>query len=107
MAKVFSKIIDSSLEAVNKVNTQLSDVFKRFSRRKITVQTEVNGVEKVDQAKQKIESLPKQKTVELKVEKKGDLSGLGRRKRNSVTTPAKTHVNMLEKEFLENFSVTQ
>ena len=76
MAKVFSKIVDSSLDAVKKVNTWLSDVFTRFAKRKITVQTEVKGVEKVEQAKQKIESLPKTKNVKMKVEKSGDFSAL-------------------------------
>ncbi|MBE6373958.1 MAG: hypothetical protein E7055_18045 [Lentisphaerae bacterium] len=76
MAKVFSKIVDSSLDAVKKVNTWLSDVFTRFSRRKLTIQTEVKGVEKVEQAKQKIESLPSAKTVKMKVEKSGDFSTL-------------------------------
>ena len=76
MAKVFSKIVDSSLDAVNKVNTWLSDVFTRFSRRKLTVQTEVKGAEKVEQAKQKIESLPKTRTVEMKIEQSGNFSAL-------------------------------
>ena len=76
MAKVFSKIVDSSLDAVKKVNTWLSDVFTRFSRRKLTVQAEVKGVEKVEQAKQKIESLPKTRTVEMKIEQSGNFSAL-------------------------------
>ena len=76
MAKDFSKIIDSSLDAVKKINQSLSDVFLRFAKRKITVQTEVKGVEKVEAAKQKLESLPKTKTVKMKVEKSGDFSAL-------------------------------
>ena len=76
MAKFFSKIVDSTLDAVKKVNTWLSDVFKRFASKKITVQTEVKGVEKVEQAKQKLESLPKTKTVEMKVEQRGNFSAL-------------------------------
>ena len=72
MAKVFSKIIDSSLDAVKKINQSLSDVFTRFAWRKLTVQAEVKGAEKVEEAKQKLESLPKTKTVKMKVEKSGD-----------------------------------
>ena len=88
MAKFFSKIVDSTLDAVKKVNTWLSDVFTRFSRRKINVHMEVKGVEKVEEAKRKLESLPKTKTVEVKVEKNGDLSGLSD-KETSKTIPAK------------------
>ena len=76
MTKVFSKIVESSLDSVKKVNTWLSDVFARFSGKKITVETEIKGAEQVEQAKQKLESLPKTKTVELKVEKSGELSDL-------------------------------
>ncbi len=64
-------------KAVNKVNTWLSDVFTRFSRRKLTVQAEVKGVEQVEEAKRKVESLPKTQTVKMKVEKSGDFSALG------------------------------
>ena len=68
--------LEGMRKAVNKVNTWLSDVFTRFAKRKLTVQTEVKGVEKVEQAKQKIESLPKTKNVKMKVEKSGDFSAL-------------------------------
>ena len=63
-------------KAVNKVNTWLSDVFTRFAKRKLTIQTEVKGVEKIEQAKQKIESLPKTKKVEMKIEQSGNFSAL-------------------------------
>ena len=97
MAKVFSKIVDSSLDAVKKVNTWLSDVFTRFSRRKLTVQTEVQGVEKVEQAKQKIESLPKTKTVKMKVEKSGDFSALEMTGKNlDKTLSVKSEVSGLD-----------
>ena len=76
MAKVFSKIAESSIDFVKKINQSLSDVFSRFSRRKITIQAEVKGTEKVEDAKQKIESLPKSKTVEMTIEKNGDFSAL-------------------------------
>ena len=59
-------------KAVNKVSTWLSDVFTRFSRKKLTVQTEVKGSEKVEEVKRKVESLPKTQTVKMKVEKSGD-----------------------------------
>ena len=94
MAKVFSKIIDSSLDAVKKINQSLSDVFTRFARRKLTVQTEVKGVEKVEEAKQKLQSLPATKTVEVQVEKTGDLSGLSGPEA-SKAIPAKPEVPRL------------
>ncbi len=68
--------LEGMRKAVNKVNTWLSDVFTRFARRKLTVQAEVKGVEKVEAAKQKLESLPKTKTVKMKVDKSGDFSAL-------------------------------
>ena len=37
----------------------------------------MKGAEQIEQAKQKLESLPKTKTLEVKVEKKGDFSGPG------------------------------
>jgi len=94
MAKDFSKIVESSMKAVNKVSTWLSDVFTRFSRKKLTVQTEVKGSEKVEAAKQKLESLPKTKTVEVQVEKTGDLSGLSGTEANKAI-PAKPEVPRL------------
>ena len=94
MAKFFSKIVDSTLDAVKKVNTWLSDVFTRFSRRKITVHTEVKGVEKVEETKRKLESLPKTKTVKVKVGKNGDLSGLSGPEA-SKAIPAKPEVPRL------------
>ena len=68
--------LEGMRKAVNKVNTWLSDVFTRFAKRKLTVQAEVKGVEKVEAAKQKLESLPKTKTVKMKVDKSGDFSAL-------------------------------
>ena len=64
--------LEGMRKAVNKVNTWLSDVFTRFARRKLTVQTEVKGSEKVEEVKRKVESLPKTQTVKMKVEKSGD-----------------------------------
>ena len=54
----------------------LVDILPNAWRKKLTVQAEVQGIEKVEQANQKIESLPKTKTVEIKVEPSGDLSAL-------------------------------
>ena len=47
-----------------------------FSSKKLTVHTEVKGVEQVEAAKQKLESLPIAKTVKMKVEKSGDFPAL-------------------------------
>ncbi len=69
-------MLDPVLNAVKKVEARFSNLFSRFRNKKITVQTEVKGVEKVEQAKQKIESLPKTKNVKMKVEKSGDFSAL-------------------------------
>ena len=55
---------------------KIASMLSRFRSKKITVQTEVKGVEKVDQAKQKIESLPKTKTVKMKIEKIGNFPAL-------------------------------
>ena len=84
-------------KAVNKVNTWLSDVFTRFARRKLTVQAEVKGVEKVEAAKQKIESLPNAKTVKMKVEKSGDFSALSLTGKNlDKTLSVKSEVSGLD-----------
>jgi len=61
---------------IPKIGKSLSSFFSLFHSKKLTVQAEVKGVEKVDQAKQKIESLPKTKTVKMKVDKSGDFSAL-------------------------------
>ena len=50
----------------------LVDIIPNALRKKLTVQTEVKGAEKVEEAKRKLESLPKTKTVKMKVEKSGD-----------------------------------
>ena len=52
------------------------DIIPNAWSKKLTVQTEVQGVEKVEQAKQKIESLPKTRTVEMKIEQSGNFSAL-------------------------------
>ena len=76
MAADVSKIIEFSLNSVKKFNQFITNIFSHFSGKKITVETEVKGAEKVEHAKQELESLPNKKTVEVKVEKNGDLSGL-------------------------------
>ncbi len=55
----------------------MSNVFSRFSGRKITVETEVKGAEKVEEVKHSVDSLPKTKTVEVNVEQHGDPSNSG------------------------------
>ena len=49
--------IEGMRKAIHKVNTWLSDVFARFSGKKITVETEVKGGEQIEQAKQKLDLL--------------------------------------------------
>ena len=54
----------------------LVDIIPNALRKKLTVQAEVKGVEQVEEAKRKLESLPNAKTVKMKVEKSGDFSAL-------------------------------
>ena len=79
---------------IPKIGKSLSSFFSLFHSKKLTVHAEVKGVEKVDQAKQKIESLPATKTVEVQVEKTGDLSGLSGTEANKAI-PAKPEVPRL------------
>ncbi len=89
--------LEGMRKAVNKVNTWLSDVFTRFAKRKLTFQTEVQGVEKVEQAKQKIESLPKTRTVEMKIEQSGNFSALEMTGKNlDKTLSVKSEVSGLD-----------
>ena len=75
MNKDFLKFLAPSLNAVKQIYDWLLTIFSRFQSKKITVETEVKGAERVEQVKQKLESLSKTKAV-VKVEKKGDFSGL-------------------------------
>ncbi|MBR4662268.1 MAG: hypothetical protein IKO93_00205 [Lentisphaeria bacterium] len=54
----------------------IAGIFSGFRSKKITVETEVKGTEKVEDIKRNVESLPKAKTLEVKVEPSGDLSAL-------------------------------
>ena len=67
-------MLDPVLNAVKKVEVRFSNLFSRFRNKKITVQAGVKGVEQVEEAKRKLESLPNAKTVKMKVEKSGDYS---------------------------------
>ena len=77
MTTDFSKIIEFSLNSVKRFGRLMSNVFSRFSGRKITVETEVKGAEKLEEVKRSVESLPKTQTVEVNVEKRGDPSNSG------------------------------
>ena len=72
----------------------LVDIIPSSLRKKLTLHTEVKGVEKVEAAKQKIETLPATKTVEVQVEKTGDLSGLNGTEANKAI-PANPEVPRL------------
>ena len=61
---------------IPKIGKSLSSFFSRFHRQKIVVEAEVKGSEKVENAKQKLESLPKTRTVEMKIEQSGNFSAL-------------------------------
>ena len=94
MNKDFGKMLDPVLKTVRKIEIRFSNLFDRFRSKKLTVQTEVKGAEKVEEAKQKLESLPATKTVEVQVEKTGDLSGLSGTEA-SKAIPAKPEVPRL------------
>ena len=79
----FKNFFSDSVEFAKK---SFNDFFSRFRDKKVTVETEVKGAEQIEQAKQKLESLPKTKTLEVKVEKKGDFSGLGLSGKNTEKT---------------------
>jgi len=95
------KTLNQAVDLVSKLRgameEKIASMFSRFRSKKITVQAEVKGVEKVDQAKQKIESLPKTKTVKMKVEKSGDFSALNLTGKNlDKTLSVKSEVSGLD-----------
>ena len=94
MNKDFGKMLDPVLKTVRKVEIRFSNLFDRFRSKKLTVHTEVRGVEKVEQTKREIESLPATKTVEVQVENKGDLSGMSGTEANKAI-PANPEVPRL------------
>ena len=97
MNKDFGKMLDPVLNTVRKVEIRISNLFDRFRSKKLTVHTEVKGVEQVEAAKQKIESLPKTKTVKMKVEKSGDFSALNLTGKNlDKTLSVKSEVSGLD-----------
>ena len=103
MNKDFGKMLDPVLNTIKKVEVRFSNLFSRFRSKKITVQTEVNGTEKVEDAKREIESLPKTKTVEVQVEKTGDLPGLSGTE-TSKTIPVKPDMPGLPNPPVEKWS---
>ena len=56
------------------IKEKVANIFSRFCNKKIKVETEVKGAEKVEKVKHSVESIPKTKTVEVKVEKRDDPS---------------------------------
>ena len=89
----------------NYFNETMGSMRKTFSSflglvrsKKLTVQTEVKGSEKVEEVKRKVESLPKTQTVKMKVEKSGDFSALGLTGRNlDRTISLSSNVSGLDK----------
>ena len=69
----FNQLFSESVEIAKK---SINAIFSYFRNKKIKVETEVKGAEKIEEVKRDVESLPKTKTVEMKVEKRGDYSGL-------------------------------
>ena len=76
MKKEIQSVKNYFNETMGSLRKTFSSFLSWVRSKKLTVQTEVKGVEKVEQAKQKIESLPKTKNVKMKVEKSGDFSAL-------------------------------
>ena len=82
---------------IPKIGKSLSSFFSRFHSQKLTVQAEVKGVEQVEEAKRKLESLPKTKTVKMIVEKSGDFSALNLTGKNlDKTLSVKSEVSGLD-----------
>ena len=89
----------------SKIEEKVADIFSRFRSRKIEVETEVKGVEKVEEAKRELESLPETKMVEVKVKKKGDMSDLGLTgKETGETIPEKPESTGLPDSPVERWS---
>ena len=93
-----SKFFEASLNSAKKLGQLIADTFSGFRNKKLTVQTEVKGAEKVEEVKRKVESLPKTQTVKMKVEKSGDFSALGLTGRNlDRTISLSSNVSGLDK----------
>ena len=76
MNEKISNFFEASLDSAKKLSQLIAGIFSGFRSKKITVETEVKGTEKVEDIKRNVESLPKAKTLEVKVEPSGDLSAL-------------------------------
>ena len=76
MKKEIQSVKNYFNETMGSLRKTFSSFLSWVRSKKLTVQTEVQGVEKVEQAKQKIESLPKTRTVEMKIEQSGNFSAL-------------------------------
>ena len=97
MKKEIQSVKNFFNETMGSMRKTFTSFWSLVQSRKLTIQTEVKGVEKVDQAKQKIESLPKTKTVKMKVEKSGDFSALNLTGKNlDKTLSVKSEVSGLD-----------
>ena len=76
MEKEIQSVKNYFNETMGSMRKTFSSFLSLVRSKKLTVQTEVKGVEQVEEAKRKLESLPKTKTVKMKVEKSGDFSTL-------------------------------
>ena len=86
MKKEIQSVKNYFNESMGTMRKTFSSFLAWFQSKKVMVETEVKGAEQIEQAKQKVESLPKTKTLEVKVEKKGDFSGLGLSGKNTEKT---------------------
>ena len=105
MDKEISKILESSLNAAKKIPQYILNIFSRFRSKKITVETEVKGAEEIEGVSRAVETLPKTKTVEVKVEKisvNRELKRRERRKRNKTEERAQ---NDMTRNLKENIPV--
>jgi|GEM_PF-5684797 len=75
MTKEISKIFESSVNEAKKFAQSILDIFFRFGGKRFVAETEVRGSEEIEEAKRKLETLPEAKTVEVKLEKRGDFPG--------------------------------
>ena len=97
MQKEIQSVKNYFNETMGSMRKTFSSFLSLVRSKKLTIQTEVKGVEKVEDAKQKNESLPKTKTVKMKVEKSGDFTALSLTGKNlDKTLSVKSEVSGLD-----------
>ena len=97
MKKEIQSVKNYFNETMGSMRKTFSSFLSLVRSKKLTVQAEVRGVEQVEEAKRKLESLPKTKTMKMKVEKSGDFSALNLTGKNlDKTLSVKSEVSGLD-----------